>query len=81
MARVGGARARGRLRTDADGAARSAAGLAPSAAPVGGRVRAIAMQLGRDVQMGDVLCELDSDAQRLELGQANFSPALNGSDA
>ena len=48
---------------------------------MGGRVRAIAMQLGRDVQMGDVLCELDSDAQRLELGQANFSPALNGSDA
>lgn len=39
-------------------------------APVPGRVDSIAMQLGREVKEGDVLFALDSDLQRLELGQA-----------
>lgn len=42
----------------------------PVQAPVGGRIVSITMPLGREVRAGDVLCELDVDAQRLELGQA-----------
>jgi multidrug resistance efflux pump len=42
----------------------------PVQAPVAGRVVTIAMPLGSEVKVGDVLCELDGDAQRLELGQA-----------
>jgi multidrug resistance efflux pump len=42
----------------------------PVQAPVAGRVIAVAMPLDREVRTGDVLCEFDSNAQQLELGQA-----------
>lgn len=42
----------------------------PIQAPVSGRIVSVSMPLGREVEMGDVLCELDGNAQRLELGQA-----------
>jgi len=42
----------------------------PVQAPVAGRVMSIAMPLGGEVRVGDVLCELEGDAQRLELGQS-----------
>jgi membrane fusion protein (multidrug efflux system) len=39
----------------------------PIEAPVAGRIVATHLALGREVQAGDVLVELESDAQRLEL--------------
>ena len=42
----------------------------PVQAPVAGRIVAIHMQLGAHVDVGDVLCELDGAASRLELARA-----------
>jgi membrane fusion protein (multidrug efflux system) len=50
----------------------------PVQAPVAGRVKRIDMPLGREVRVGDVLCELDGDAQSLELGQAKARLAAIG---
>src|SRR5713101_3517809 len=41
----------------------------PVAAAVAGRVAATYLILGKDVQVGDVLVELDMDMQRLQLGE------------
>ena len=50
----------------------------PVQAPVSGRVIVASMPLGREVEVGDVLCELDVDAQRLELQQAQARLAAIG---
>ena len=42
----------------------------PIQTPVAGRVSRIDLHLGREVRAGDVLFELDADAQRLDLAQA-----------
>jgi multidrug resistance efflux pump len=50
----------------------------PVQAPVAGRVATSNIQLGRDVQAGEVLLELEGDAQRLELAEAKARLASIG---
>jgi membrane fusion protein (multidrug efflux system) len=50
----------------------------PVQAPVSGRVISASMPLGRELEVGDVLCELDVDTQRLELLQAQARLAAIG---
>jgi len=42
----------------------------PVVAPVGGRVSAVHMTVGREVRAGDLLAEIDSQGERLQLGEA-----------
>ncbi|HVF88899.1 MAG TPA: HlyD family efflux transporter periplasmic adaptor subunit [Blastocatellia bacterium] len=42
----------------------------PVVAPVGGRVAAVHMTVGREVRAGDLLAEIDSQGERLQLGEA-----------
>lgn len=46
------------------------AAVHPVAAPVGGRVAAVHMTVGREVRAGDLLAEIDSQGERLQLSEA-----------
>jgi membrane fusion protein (multidrug efflux system) len=50
----------------------------PIQAPTGGRIESIAMHLGAEVAVGDVLAELDVSTQRLDLEQAKAHLAAIG---